>query len=395
MEARAGDRAAAGGSRPGICMLISHFPPAVGGTEVQAFRLGRELARWGYPVTVLTQRHPRAGAAEAKEGIQVLRVLAGRGPGPVYVLTYLASLLRHLAAQARRQRVGILHAHHLYLEAMAASLWQTRTGTPALAKVACGGPFGDFARLRRTGGTLALPLLRRLDRIVAVSQEIRHELTSHGFGTDRIADIPNGVDAVRFAPPPDPEAARRAAGHGPDTVLFLGRLDPQKGLDLALEAWAQVVRRRPGARLVVAGEGPSGTALQAQAAQLGLGDAVRFPGVSETPETLLRGSEVFLLPSRSEGMSNALLEAMATGLPCVATRIGGNGELLRHGDTGLLVSPGDASALAETLLGLLQDPALRRRLGTAARTEVLERYAMDRVALRYRELYARLSEEHG
>ena len=291
--------------------------------------------------------------------------------------------------------MGILHAHHLYLEAMAASLWQARTGTPALAKVACGGPFGDFARLHRTGGTLALPLLRRLHRIVAVSQEIRRELASHGFGSDRIVDIPNGVDAVRFAPPADPEAARCAAGLGPDTVLFLGRLDPQKGLDVALEAWAEVVRRRPGARLAVAGEGPSGAALQGQAARLGLGDAVRFLGVSETPETLLQGSEVFLLPSRSEGMSNALLEAMATGLPCVATRIGGNGELLRHGENGLLIPPGDAGALAETLLGLLQDPALRRRLGSAARRDVLERYAMDRVARAYCELYTRVSEEHG
>lgn len=379
--------------RPPILMLISHFPPAAGGTEAQALQLGQQLVRLGYRVTVLTQSHPGWPASESLCGVQVLRVLLGRGKGIVYALTYLGSLLRHLATQAKARR--ILHAHHLYLEALAASVWRKGGKIPALAKVAGSGTFGDFARLHRSGVAAALPLLRRLDRIVAVSQEIRQELMAHGFGPERIVDIPNGVDAVRFAPPLDPVIGRSVAGLDVDTVLFLGRLDLEKGLDVALAAWAQVVRRRPGVQLVLAGAGPSEATLKAQAGQLGLGDTVRFLGVSATPEALLKGSDVFLLPSRSEGMSNALLEAMATGLACVATRIGGNLELLRHGENGLLVRPDDAESLAHSLLGLLDDPGLRRRLGAAAREDVLERYALPRVAQRYSELYTRLSEEHA
>ena len=221
--------------RPGILMLSSHFPPAVGGSEIQAFQLGRELVRLGFPVSVLTQPHPGCPASESLSGVRVLRVVVGRARGPVYPLTYLGSLLRHIAAQ--RKAHGILHAHHLYLEAMAVAAFRTCQKMPSLAKVACGGPFGDFARLQRTGADLALPLLRRLDRVVALSQKIRHELISVGFVAGKIAQIPNGTDATRFAPVPDPAAAQSAAGFGVETVLFLGRLDSQKGLVVALSAW--------------------------------------------------------------------------------------------------------------------------------------------------------------
>lgn len=382
-------RAAIHGRSRGILMLISHFPPAVGGTERQARGLAAGLARAGHRVTVLTLARPGAPPRETLDGVVIERALTGVGRGVMFGVTYGVSLLRHL----RRLRAGhaILHAHHLYLEAMAAAWAGLRIGLPAIAKIACGGPDGDFARLRRTGLAVGLPLLRRLRRVVAISGETEAELLAHGFPADRIARIGNGVDPIRFAPAPDPEAARRQAGLGPETVLFLGRLDAQKGLDVALHAWARVTARRPGARLVLAGDGAARVALEDQARALGLSETVRFLGTRSDPETLLRGSQIFLLPSRSEGMSNALLEAMATGLPCVASRIGGNRDLVEHGITGLLTPPGDAAALAEALAALLEDAPLRQRLGTAARAAIIERYAMDRVIRQYRDLYATLT----
>jgi glycosyltransferase involved in cell wall biosynthesis len=302
----------------------------------------------------------------------------------------MVSLLRHL----RRLRTGhaILHAHHLYLEAMAAAWVGLWSGLPAIAKAAGGGTSGDLARLRRTRLAWALALLRRLDRVVAVSAEITAELAAHGFPADRIVRIPNGVDPVRFAPAPDAGAARQRIGLGPETALFLGRLDVEKGLDVALTAWTQVSARRPSARLVVAGDGPARAALEEQARELGLGGSVRFLGARRDPERLLQASPIFLLPSRSEGMSNALLEAMATGLACVATRTGGNADVVEHEITGLLTSPGDAAAMAEALSLLLEDGSLRNRLGGAARAVVLERYAMDRIVQQYADLYFELAE---
>ena len=383
------ERARADLGRPGVLMLISHFPPAIGGTERQAHALAAGLARAGHQVTVLTLSRPGVPPREIMDGVAVERALTGTGRGVSFAATYLVSLLRHLG----RLRSGhaVLHAHHLYLEAMAATWVGMRRRLPAIAKMACGGPDGDFARLRRTGLSVGLPLLRRLDRVVAVSAEMASELLTHGFVADRIARIPNGVDANRFAPAADPEATRREVGLDPETVLFLGRLDPQKGLDMALQAWQRVAARRPGARLVLAGEGPARSTLKAQAQTLGLGESVRFLGTRPDPERLLRASAIFLLPSRSEGMSNALLEAMATGLSCVATRIGGNSDLVEHAVTGLLVPPGDAAALSDALTALLEDPALRLRLGTTARTAVLDRFGMDRVIHTYADLYATLA----
>ncbi len=374
-------------------MVLAHFRPGTGGTERQAASLAEGLAAGGHRVTILTLARADAPAREEQDGLVIERALIGSGRGPIFVLTYGASLHRHL--RRLRREHAILHAHHLYLEAMAAAWAGRRTGLPAIAKVACGGPDGDFARLRRTHLLLTLPILRRLDRVVAISRETEAELMAHGFPADRIVRIPNGVDTIRFAPAPDPEAARRKTGLGPETALFLGRLDAQKGLDVALQAWGKVVRSRPAAELVLAGDGPARAALEAEAHRLGLGNRVRFLGARQEPETLLRASRVFLLSSRSEGMSNALLEAMATGLPCVASRIGGNRDLLEDGITGLLVPPGEPDALAEALVAVLEDAGLRHRLGAAARAAALEGYRMDRVVERYAALYAALAEEAG
>jgi glycosyltransferase involved in cell wall biosynthesis len=375
-------------TQPGVLMVISHFPPTIGGTEGQARALAEGLAALGHPVTILTAARPGVPVRESREGVTVERTLTSRGRGPLFALTYTFSLLREM----RRLRAGhaILHAHHLYLEAAAAAWVGRRTGLLAIAKMACGGSDGDFARLRRTRLGWLLPLFRRLQRVVAISTETEAELVAHGFSADRIARIPNGVDPIRFAPASD-AAIRAETGVGEESVLFLGRLDAQKGLDVLLRAWDHVVVRRPAARLLLAGAGPARDALEAYTRKVGLGKSVHFLGARPDPEALLQASEIFVLPSRSEGMSNALLEAMATGLPCVASRIGGNTDLIEHGVSGLLTPPGDVVTLAEALCALLEDPALRERLGKAARAFILERYAMDRVIRQYTELYARLT----
>ncbi|MEI8192190.1 MAG: glycosyltransferase family 4 protein, partial [candidate division NC10 bacterium] len=255
--------------KPGILMVISHFPPAVGGTEWQAHRLAASLARKGHRVTVLTLARPGTPAREMMDGVTVERALLGRGRGIVYAASYGLSLLRHL--RRLRSEHAILHAHHLHLEAMAAAWVGVRAGLPAIAKVACGGSGGDFARLRRTRTSVGLPLLRHLRRVVAISAETEGELRAHGFEANRIVRIPNGVDLDRFAPAADVAVARAQVDFGPETLLFLGRLDPQKGLDVALTAWARVVVLRPSAQQVLAGDGLARPALEAQVEALGMG----------------------------------------------------------------------------------------------------------------------------
>lgn len=371
-----------------ILMYSNLFPPLpfIGGSERQAHALAKALIRRGHAVTVVTQRFPHLPPVEVIEEIQVYRGIVTLGRGPIYGLSYLLSstlsLLRH------RRRHQIIHVHHLYLDAFAAGLMSRFLRRPVLAKVACGGYVGDMARLKRTRlSPLFFAALRRLDRIVAISDQIQEELVDHGFEAKRIVRIPNGVDAEGFHPVRDREAAKRALGLRGKLVSFAGRLDPQKGLMYLLQAWQTVAAKEPDATLLLLGTGPQEGELKESAGRLGMSERVIFLGHQEDVRPYLQASDVFALPSLAEGMANSLLEAMATGLPCVGTRVGGIVDLIMDGISGLLVEPGDAHRLAEAILRLLQDPDLATKLGVAARRTMERGYSIEQVAEQYVKLY--------
>jgi glycosyltransferase involved in cell wall biosynthesis len=172
-------------------------------------------------------------------------------------------------------------------------------------------------------------------------------------------------------------------------VLAVGRLNAEKGQSLLLQAAPAVLSRCPGTVFALAGDGPLRGALEQQAAQLGIAGQVRFLGVRQDVPALLAAADLFVLPSRSEGMPNALLEAMAAGLPVVSFEVGGVGEVLVHGVTGLLVPPEDADGLARAMLALLENEQERRRLGAAARERIRANHNMENMCLQYRLLFER------
>ena len=254
----------------------------------------------------------------------------------------------------------------------------------------CDGSFGDLAVLRSLASSpLRLWLLRRyVDRFVALSEEIEQSLREIGIPSGRIVRIPNGVDAEHFRPAePGQRAALRAELKlaGRHVALFVGRLAPQKGLEPLLDAWQAVRTTLPDALLVLVGKGPLREALRSRA-----GPGVRFAGLIRDPLSYLQAADCFVLPSRSEGMPSALLEAMATGLPCVATAIGGVVDVLRPGVEGWLVAPGDTSTLASALIDALSS-AERQRLGAAARERVQRDFSLDSTADRLAQLYVCLA----
>jgi glycosyltransferase involved in cell wall biosynthesis len=315
------------------------------------------------------------------EGIPVYRMIRGIERGAVFGLSYL---LTSVGAMLRlRPHVEVLHAHHLYLDAVAAVMVGTLVGAPTVTKVACGGAVGDMARLGRTGGgRMLLRMLRGLDRVVVPSHQTEAEVLAAGFAANRVIRIPNGVDTTRFAPGDTIRSDR-----GRRTVLFLGRLDAQKGVETLLAAWGEVAARLPEAVLLIGGQGPQEGALRALTAQYGLADRVRFLGPVPDPEAYLRAAAAFVLPSWYEGMPNALLEAMSTGLPCIATTIGGTLDVAADEREALLVPPGDAVALAKALLRILMDGDLAGRLGAAARRRIVAEFSLDDVVARYEQLY--------
>jgi L-malate glycosyltransferase len=211
---------------------------------------------------------------------------------------------------------------------------------------------------------------RRLcDRVVAVSEASRQALIERErCDPGRIVVIENGVDCQRFRPR-EPDAVRRALELPSDAIVVggIGRLSPKKGFHDLVAAVGRLLATGLPVELVLVGEGPERARLEAEARAAGLEGRVRFLGHRSDVQDLYSAFDVFVLPSYEEGSPNALLEAMASGCPVIATAVGGTPEILGDSSLGRLISPGDPEALAAALGELLEDAALRRRLGEAAR----------------------------
>jgi sugar transferase (PEP-CTERM/EpsH1 system associated) len=238
-------------------------------------------------------------------------------------------------------------------------------------------------------------LIRRLlnpcvDRFATVSADLGRWLVDVvGLPRRKLAVIPNGVDLECFSADGRQEG-RRALGRNDDAPVIgtVGRLDAVKDHATLLRAFAEVARITETARLVVVGDGPQRASLHALVQSLRLAGRVDFLGERRDVALLMKGFDIFVLPSLAEGASNTVLEAMATGLPVVATRAGGTPELVEDGVTGTLVAVRDATAVAKASLAYLWDSELRAGHGRAGRERVAAQFSLERMADGYRRLYA-------
>jgi len=242
-------------------------------------------------------------------------------------------------------------------------------------------------------GNVLARMVRDVDAFIAISDSIAEGLLRDGVPEGHIHRIPNFIDEEIFRPPDAGEKKALQAefgfGRGP-VAVFAGRLAPVKGIDTLLDAWSSVSSRFPGALLLVLGEGPMRDSLKERALRLGIAGSVLFPGRVVGIERYYRAVDLFVLSSKVEGLPNALLEAMATGLPVAATRVGGVPDVVRDGENGLLAAPEDPSSLARGIALLLQDAGLRQRLGKAAHDTMKNYFMLDAVADRYLHLYAKI-----
>lgn len=373
-----------------VGMLASLFPPSIGGIQSHTLRLGQKLADRGVEVHVITRLRPGLAPFERMGGVRVHRVGWAAAAGAAGSVAYVAGSVRAVLRLA--QQVDVLHAHQLLSPATAGLLAGPLARLPLIVNPHACGAIGDVGVLGRSGlGRLRLAaVVSRADAFVAVSRTIADELIGAGAPPRAVWSITNGVDTDRFAPahPAERRVLRRALGFDDvPLVTYTGRLAVEKGVDVLLEAWARLSRGPLAARLCVVGEGPEEAALRAQARALGIGRTVTFTGGLRDVAPYLRAADAAVLPSRTEGMPVALLEAMSCALPVVATRVGGSAEVLDGTAAGWLVPAEEPAALAAALAEVLQDGERGAGRGRAARELVLDRYAMDLVVDRFLDLY--------
>jgi sugar transferase (PEP-CTERM/EpsH1 system associated) len=232
----------------------------------------------------------------------------------------------------------------------------------------------------------------RVDRLLSVSSRLAETMSrTTGFSGESIRVIRNGVDLSRFTSA-DRTEARKLWNLAPGTIAIgtAGRLVPVKDQALLLQALAALAREGAQFTAIIAGEGPLRGQLESQASSLGIADRVKFVGHRPDVERVYAALDLFVLSSVSEGLSNTILEAMASGRPVVATRVGGADELIEEGVTGITVPPSRAEDLAAAIGGFLRDPSLLVSMGARARERALTRFALDRMVAEYTAVYCEL-----
>ncbi len=394
----------AGADSPGVLLLTESFHPAVGGGETQARDLAIALREGGMRVRILTRRwDPAWPELELFDGVPVHRLppTGGRGRGR----WGLARRVRPVVARFRADHpVAVVNGFRVLGIPALLERRRSRPGTRPLRVVLKADSPGEFSGAFFDGGLggvglshRSLPvrpllawrnrLLRGADAFVAISSPIEEELLRHGVEAERVHRIPNGVDTARFRPPRpgEREAMRARFGLPAESTIavFTGRLVRYKGLPLLVRVWQGLAPLDPDAHLVIAGEGSADLdACEDELHALVRSEAIpriHFTGATAEVPELLRAADLFVFPSEHEAFGISVIEAMATGLPIVATRAGGLADLVEEPQGALAVRAGDAEELGAALSRLLSDPALRARLGEAGRRAALERYALDRV----------------
>ncbi|MGO0062397.1 glycosyltransferase [Brevibacillus fluminis] len=353
-----------------------------GGAETQVVNLAIAFKRRGWEVMVVTLIPPLAYVEELSEnGIPVESLNMSRGVPDPRAIFRLARLLR-------KWRPSVVHSHMVHANLLA-RIARPIAGVPVLISTAHnikeGGKWREWAyRLTEWLCDLTTNVSQAaVERYVRVGAASAH----------KIEFMPNGVDVDKFAPD---DAGRQLARKLHDVEssyvwLAVGRLEPEKNYPLMLEAFSRITTRFPSAVLLIVGQGKLRQELERIAAELGLERHVRFLGVRKDIPLLMKAADAYVLSSDWEGMPIVLLEASASALPCVATRVGGNHEVILHGRSGRLTQPGDAESLAKSMMRLMELPEdARNRMKQAARNHVVDCYDLTLVADRWEIMYRRL-----
>ncbi|MGH7483322.1 MAG: glycosyltransferase [Longimicrobiales bacterium] len=377
-----------------VMVLPAYLPESFGGAEQQTRRFAQRLAHRGAAVTVLAPRLERGTPPREREGavlVRRFRLRAAPNLGGRHIDSFLWWCVCICAWLWRnRRRYDVIYVVHGRLHAFPAAIAGMWLGKPVVVKPGRGGEahfdLSVVRRKRLLGSFFARGIARNTTAWVANSEAIAVDLTRWGVPSERVHAIPNGVDV--------PGDAGRQRKNGVVHFLSMGRLDAEKAVDQTIRAFAALPADTP-ARLTILGDGPCREELEALSRRLGQEKRIVFTGAVADVTPHLREADVYLSTSVSEGMSNALLEAMSHAVMPVISRVSGVTEVVDEDVSGLIFPPGDETTLARRLQEALIMPAERRwAIGDAARAAIRARFALNEVAERHLRLYRSLMEGH-
>ena len=364
-----------GGLENGVVNLINHMPPE----------------RFRHVVVALAQCAPDFCQRVQRADVEFISLHKPPGHG--------IKLYPRFYRLCRQLRPAIVHTRNL--AALEIAVPAALAGVPARVHGEHGWDTSDPGGTQRKYQLLRRAYSPFVNRYVALSGQIESYLTERvGITASRVERICNGVDTLRFRPASARQALAGSPFDDPDTVIVgtVGRLQTVKDqLNLVRAMAIARAQGEAGAqlRLLIAGDGPQRAEVEAEIAAAGIGDITWLAGErSDVPE-VMRALDIFVLPSRAEGISNTILEAMASGLPVAATDVGGNAELVAAGETGALVPAQDPQAMAQALLRYTADAALRQSHGAAGRERVERNFSIDNMVARYTRLYEQLLRPNG
>jgi glycosyltransferase involved in cell wall biosynthesis len=387
-----------------VCIVSPLFHPHLGGVGRQAVLLTAKLREYGVELFVLSRKMKDLPEFHLPDTVDVHYLPAYNPTKHILetisfsnlLTTFSFSLMVAFKLFVMRKSYDLVHFHGAGVPLIICIPLLILLRKKIVAKVLASRLGNEAGALRGRYflmGNIMAYIVTKVDSFIAISQEIADGLKNDGVHTEKIVNIPNFIDTEKFYPVSSQKRHifKDVLSLNKEKIInFTGRIVERKGVEILVRAFAKNRGLLISSNLIIVGIGPEESKIRNLLVELDIADNVRFIGQVANVEELYQLSDIFVLPSYAEGMPNALLEAMACGLPVIASRIGGVVDVVEEGKTGILFEPGNVAELSSALKRLLEDGALRRKLGAEARKTIIEKFSIDKVAYEYIGLYKKL-----
>ena len=378
-------------------MLVTNFDAFTGGVQRNSRLILSELNKRGVRTYVCARNYYNLDKNETKDGTVFHRSPVVGSSRAANGIVYLIDTLFWLIVN--RKKYDVVHCQQMFGPTMVAAVSSFITGKPILTRITLSGDTGEAKAVRRMPlSSLRVRLIKRVAKWVALSSEMKAELEELGVPAGKIRVIPNSTElpaTPAFDEPARSEMRRNLELPYDKIAVFAGRLSEEKGLDTLMEAWHSVNQTCPDAHLLLLGEGGEYRNVEAElkrrCEELGLNGNVHFLGHVANAKDYILACDVFVLPSKAEGMSNALVEAFACGAAIVATDIPANAEICENGANSLLVPVGEPAPLHDAIMRLFDSPDLRERIGRGARSKAERELSVETMINSYIESYREIT----